>query len=118
MVTVHRRGIFIAGTLAVASLLAVAACTATAPDGDQGPPGGADTGQTTQALSGTHKLCSAITPNNWRDTIEVEDAWAKSTCQSWASSIAAPQWQVGCVFDSGFSWGGVNGGTPGVNCGW
>src|ERR1700704_1889785 len=104
MVAVHRRGIFIAGALAVASWLGGAACAA-APEGEQVAPGRDEpTGQATQALTGTHKICSAITPENWRDTIEVEDAWAMSTCRNWASSIGAPQWQVGCGFDNGFSW--------------
>jgi hypothetical protein len=118
MIALRHRGITIAGALAVASL-AVAACTATAPEGEQGAPGRDEqTGQTTQALTGAHKICSAITPENWRDTIEVEDAWSMSTCRNWAGSIGAPQWQVGCVFDNGFSWGGTNGGAPSFNCGW
>jgi hypothetical protein len=106
--------------LAVA-IPAVYACTAIAPD-DTGATASsspaAGTSQTTQALSGAQKICSAISPNNWRDSIEVNNGWAIAVCRSWTQSVGASQWQLGCVSDTGFSWGATNGGLPSPNCGW
>lgn len=76
------------------------------------------TGEVNQALTGAQKICSGISPGNWRDTLEVNDGWTASTCFAWTQSIGASQWQLGCVFDTSFSWGVTNGGAPNPNCGW
>jgi hypothetical protein len=116
----HRKFVAMCG-FALASALVTSACTSMSPDGNEpaetASPG-EHTGQTTQALTGLHKVCSAITPDNWRDSIEVDDGWSGTTCHGWAASISASQWQLGCLSTSGFSWGYVNGGIPSSNCGW
>lgn len=73
---------------------------------------------TAQALTGTHKICSGVVPGNFRDSIPVPNGWNTGMCQSWASSIGATHWQLGCLFDGGYSWGVTNGGLPPNNCGW
>jgi len=67
---------------------------------------------------GGQKLCSAIVPGNWRDTILVSNEWKPETCASFGYAIGATQFQLACVFPDSFSWGGVNGGAPEPNCGW
>lgn len=73
--------------------------------------------ETSQALTGTHKVCRAIAPNNWQDTTIVPNAWNMGMCQKWATVLGGASWQVGCIFDTGYSWG-VNGVVPAKNCGW
>lgn len=95
-------------------------CTGASSEGkDPQPSSQAEpTGEATQALTGVQKICSAVSPDNWRDTIEVGDGWTNLACRGWAQSVGAPTWQVGCFFDSGFSWGAASGGLPNPNCGW
>jgi hypothetical protein len=105
----------------VIAMIAPTACTAIAPDGDD-PVGSASTdgrvGETTQALTGVHKICSGVDDGNFRDSIEVDDGWSTTTCLGWARSIGGGDWQMGCLFSNGFSWGATNGGIPSPNCGW
>ena len=80
-----------------------------------------ETGSSRAALTGTHKLCSAIMAGDWRDTILVPNAWNSGMCVSFMRSIGALHAQLGCVTDTGFSWGttsGVSPGLPPTNCGW
>ena len=64
------------------------------------------------------KLCSVVVPDNWRDTISVPSGWNSGTCQSYARSVGATFYQLGCGFSNSFSLGAENGGTPNPNCGW
>jgi hypothetical protein len=79
---------------------------------------------TTQALTGTTKVCSAVVIGAWRDSISVPNSWSIAWCQNWANSISATRYQVGCQFDPpGWSWGslvsiGSAAPTPTSNCGW
>ena len=64
------------------------------------------------------KLCSAVVPGNFRDTISVPSGWSAGTCQQYKSSVGAEVYQLGCTFNNSFSWGRFSGGTPNPNCGW
>lgn len=64
------------------------------------------------------KLCSAVLPGNWRDTVMVPSTWTKTTCADYKTQQAATNYQLGCIFDTGFSWGTIDGGIPLSNCGW
>src|SRR4051812_12373734 len=88
------RNRILGGTCAV--LLAMAGCSSVSPDGKEwvAPSQGENTAETAQALTGTHKVCSAVTFNNWRDSINVDDGWSFTTCQGWAASVGAERWQV------------------------
>lgn len=103
--------------------LAPSGCTSISPDGDEPEETSSQdehTGEVTQALVGVrHKLCSAVFPGNWRDTMVVPNSWSASTCARWASSQSATDWQLACSFTNNFSWGGFNGtSVPSPNCGW
>lgn len=64
------------------------------------------------------KLCSAIGAA-WRDTLVVPDSWKAGTCQTYAESIRASNYQLGCANADSFSWGDMGGGTPPANnCNW
>lgn len=109
-------------------LCAAAGCAALPGDDAAGDPAasataaapGDHTGQAVQALTGNHKVCSAIVPDKFRDSIEVDDGWSSTTCFGWAQGVTAGTgtWQMGCLFTNGFSWGGGGGGIPSPNCGW
>jgi hypothetical protein len=108
----------------VAITMLASACTTVPADGhDPGAMSEQDehVSETTQALTGTHKVCSGIIPDKYRDSIEVDDGWSATTCLGWVTSIhggASGTWQLGCVFTNGFSWGAQGGGLPSPNCGW
>lgn len=121
MFIIHYRRIAVAYFSAMISLLMVFACTSTSPDGKGWAEASAQdehTGESTQALTGTHKVCSAVVPGNFRDSIEVDNGWSAFTCLGWVQSVGGTAWQLGCLFTNGFSWGASNGGIPGPNCGW
>ncbi|MDC0712442.1 hypothetical protein POL68_28530 [Stigmatella sp. ncwal1] len=89
--------------------------------GSRPPPSGVAAGQ---------KVCSAVVPSEWRDSINVPASWNANTCADWARSIGAADYQLGCFFEvrrntPGFSWGqsaSLNGAqratAPSTNCGW
>lgn len=67
------------------------------------------------------KICSGIHSMsfNWRDTIIVPNDWKAATCQNFAHSLGANQYQLGCANPSSFSWGDRDGSSPADNkCGW
>jgi hypothetical protein len=102
-----------------AVLVIASACMTVPEDGESAP--GPQTGQTTQALMGIHKMCSAVVPDKYRDTIIVDDTWTASTCFSWARSVnvGIGTWQLGCLLPGAFTWGAPGGGPPTPsNCGW
>jgi hypothetical protein len=66
----------------------------------------------------SQKLCSVVVGGDWRDSIVVDDTWRAPACASWAQSVGAPTWQLGCLHDNAFSWGTANGGQPNPNCNW
>jgi hypothetical protein len=55
-------------------------------------------------ITGTAKMCSGVNPPSWRDTILTPDTWQIGACQSWASSIGALHYQLGCATPTGFVW--------------
>lgn len=101
-------------------VVASAGCSSVSEDGKEWVvPPTEEVAETTQALTGTHKLCSVIVGGNWRDTILVGDSWTASTCNNFRASIGATSYSLGCVTTSGYSnWGLTNGGLPAPNCGW
>src|ERR1044071_9264807 len=88
------------------------ACTALEPDDHEPAESSSDghAAQVTQSLTGNHKVCSAVDPSNFRDSIEVDDGWSTTTCLGWTHAVGASEWQMGCLFNNGFSWGNMNGG--------
>ena len=77
------------------------------------------------------KLCSAIAPGNFRDTVTVAETWSTETCRAYAASIGANNWQLACMNKDSFTWGGGSAATgqqsvanpipiypPGDLCGW
>src|SRR4051794_37519606 len=115
-----RNGTGLALGIAAPLLLAfvLAGCGVASSDAKDGVAAEETTGQVTQKLTGTHKICSGYAEANWRDSIEVDDSWGLTTCRGWANSIGAPRWQVGCLTSSRVVWGTTGGGLPAVNCGW
>lgn len=72
-----------------------------------------------EAIRQPRKLCSAVIIGQWRDTIEVDDNWSRSTCQRWVREVDGREMQLGCLLPDGqFSMGSPNGGPPSPNCGW
>jgi hypothetical protein len=54
------------------------------------------------------KLCSAVAPNDWRDTIVLPPGatWSNYVfCSAFAKSVAAPKNQLGCTAVFGPVWG-------------
>jgi hypothetical protein len=51
------------------------------------------------------KLCSAIDPSNFRDTVTVATTWTPATCRAYAIDIAATFWQLGCMTSNAFLFG-------------
>ncbi len=69
------------------------------------------------------KVCSAIDPSNFRDTVIAGKDWTAETCQSYAAAIAAPNHQLGCITNDGFVFGAAGDAltlatVPNPNCGW
>lgn len=64
------------------------------------------------------KLCSAVTPDNWRDTINVPDGWVADDCRKFMQSVAANTFFVGCLDDAGVRFGAAGGAAPSPNCNW
>lgn len=66
------------------------------------------------------KLCSAIVPGNWRDTIAVPDTWTVGACQTFAETVIATHYQLGCADGNGIAWGGYNNANApaGNSCKW
>ena len=50
---------------------------------------------------GSGKLCSAIQPANWRDTVPMPDAATEAACQSWKALVGASTYQLGCMSATG-----------------
>src|SRR3954468_4113323 len=102
--------------------LAATACVSPSPEDAAPEASGDHTGQSVQALTGVHKVCSAIVPSNYRDSIEVDNNWSITTCIGWVQSVNAGSpgstGQLGCLFDNGFSWGSQGFGVPSPDCGW
>jgi len=70
-------------------------------------------------IQGSTKLCSAIGPPSFRDTIDAPDSWDAAMCQSFSFSIGPPHYQLGCANPDNTSWGGWDGATPPDNrCNW
>jgi hypothetical protein len=81
-------------------------------------------------IAGGQKVCSAVVPDVFRDSINVPASWTAETCAEWARSIRAQDYQLGCFFETrknspGFAWGdsaALNGNhrasVPSANCGW
>lgn len=106
----------------VATVFAVAACTAT-PVEDPAPPDDT-TAETSQSLDGPLKFCYGFTPNGPGDTRVAVDGETIPQCASWARGHGYNDYQLGCEQTNGvISWGrpfddpfGVT--LPSPNCGW
>lgn len=77
-----------------------------------------DIAEASSAITGSHKMCSAVVSGKFRDTIVVPSAWNSGNCQQWVASVGGTSWQLGCLHDTGHSWGTSNGGIPPTNCNW
>ena len=72
---------------------------------------------------GGQKMCR-IYPhglNPWNSTILVPGGWTPATCAAYRNSILGSgngNYQLWCLFDTGYSVGPPNGGSPSPNCGW
>jgi len=65
------------------------------------------------------KLCSAYTPDHWRDSIIVPASWTPDQCRAFQKAVDASIWQIGCVSGTHVSFGPDNGGMPdNNNCKW
>jgi hypothetical protein len=65
------------------------------------------------------KLCSAVVPGTFRDSIPVPSTWRAIDCRNFASSVGANIYQLGCIYAQGAYWGRLNGTPPEANaCGW
>jgi hypothetical protein len=45
------------------------------------------------------RICSAVTPDNWRAITPVAPTWEPADCASYASSVGASHYQLGCILD-------------------
>ena len=64
------------------------------------------------------KLCTAegSPPHN---TILVGASWTSAMCNSFTQAVnPGGTWRLGCLFETGTSFGSVSGGLPSPNCGW
>ncbi|RKH50471.1 hypothetical protein D7X96_12000 [Corallococcus interemptor] len=59
--------------------------------GSRLPPPGSAVGQ---------KVCSAVVPDSWRDSINVPASWTPRTCADWAHSEGAVHYQLGCFYEA------------------
>lgn len=85
------------------------------------PSGASDLTQgtsTTQALPGGIKVCSVVTPGQWRTDMVVPHGWRNDDCEAFRSHTIGSFYQLGCLYDWGFSFGTPNGGLPPQDCGW
>ena len=64
------------------------------------------------------KMCSAYVSGEFRDSIAVPNEWTRGTCASWAATMGASDYQLGCIVGNSFSWGTPNGGIPSPSCSW
>jgi len=69
------------------------------------------------------KLCASINQDDhWIDTIAVPAAWTAAMCNNhriqWTGTNGPSAYALGCLTDTGISWGSQNGGLPSPNCGW
>jgi hypothetical protein len=70
------------------------------------------------AQSSGSKVCSAIVGGNWRDSFSVPSSWNEGTCSGFARSVNAETYQLGCLLDTGVSWGDGGASRPRIDCGW
>lgn len=69
------------------------------------------------------KLCTAINrTKDWRETIQVPPNWTATMCNDFKlatiTTIDERAYQLGCLTETGVSFGALNGGLPSPNCGW
>jgi len=57
------------------------------------------------AALASQRLCSAVVPGNWRDTIDAPPEWTPVGCSSFAKWQGASQVQIGCTTSTGVSFG-------------
>lgn len=69
---------------------------------------------------GGTKFCSVVVPGDWRDTINVPQAWTVEDCDEFRVAMGAQTLQIGCIFERGRSAFSVAeaGYVPRPNCGW
>jgi hypothetical protein len=111
--------------------MTIAGCEGPADGGDPATaPSGTD-GVTQVSGAATFagtKICSAVLPGNWRDTLSIPAAWTAANCSAWAATTGVRDYQIGCLFSPAagipaYSWGGLTSigspvALPEPNCGW
>ena len=70
------------------------------------------------SLTDGQKLCSAVVPYVFRDSLIVPHTWKSENCRLFSEQVGGSEFQLGCVFDDGVVWGAANGGLSSRNCGW
>jgi len=63
------------------------------------------------------KVCVSLGAQT-RQTLNVPAQWTSDTCLAWSREFGKGDYQLGCIFNSSYSFGDRNGGTPSPNCGW
>lgn len=74
----------------------------------------------------SQKVCAISYHNTfgWTDTIPVPAAWTAAMCNAHRVQVtgttnsAHSTYYLGCLTDTGLTWGSPNGGVPSSNCGW
>jgi hypothetical protein len=83
---------------------------------------GAVSQQTTDLRSqvqAPQKVCSAYTPEHWRDSILVPASWSFEQCRAFQMAVGATVLQLGCISGAKVSLGRDGGGIPEDNsCKW
>lgn len=74
-------------------------------------------------LQDGQKICRAVAPNLWTDSVVVPKTWTATTCSSFSASEIGSSYYLGCAFPNSVSFGSAtkNGEAPNLppsNCGW
>ena len=64
------------------------------------------------------KVCSIYHPGNFRDSLNVPDAFNERACQDLMRNEGGTVYQLACLYDAGVAFGAPGGGRPVPNCGW
>lgn len=71
----------------------------------------------TPGVPGT-KVCSIFHPGNFRDSLNVSNAFTERACQDLMRNEGGTVFQLACLHDEGVAFGTPDGGRPVPNCGW
>lgn len=74
-------------------------------------------------LKDGQKICRAVAPNLWTDSVVVPRTWTAETCKEFSSSERGTSYYLGCAFPKSVSFGAQSEllsapNLPASNCGW